>query len=854
MSPPFRFAINSFLSRPKRSALLLAAIALSVALIVTVSCALASVYAAVTRTADVTVGRADVRITHAFNSYVEAELYDLARTWPGAAIVVSREPFPLPLLNQRTGRRATPRAIGVRLDVEYEVRPLDLRDGRVPRAPGEMVIDPMVADELDARLGDTLLLQRLGESMSFTVVGIVERPRFPILQRKEVQIAQETIEWLHGREPRYSGIDILLEPGLDPQAFVATHEDELPQSLTLQTTERVTSNLKANLASTQVSFLLVGILTFMSAAFIILTGMTVNVAERTRELAVLRAIGASRPQLALTQMYGGLLFGAVGTLLGVPLGLGLGYLIYLGYTEFLTAGFHVHERGLLFACLGSIVSGLAGAVYPAYVAATISPLAGLKVRASAPRPRGVVLCGVFGALLIVLQFVLLYAPAELQTSFWLYATFALPAMYLGYFLAAVPVAWLVASLGGPLLARLLRLPPGMLARMEHAAPYRFGLTAGAQMVGLSIMITVWSSGMSLFRDWIDAVRFPDAIAHAWFGIPEEKYDLLKSLEFVEETCATSIFPVDTREEHLFGVSRLQKFRVNFISFEPDEFFEMTAIDWLAGDPQRARRRLEEGGGVLIAREFTVATGLGVGDTIELGHKGQWAEFEIVGVVMSPGLNLATRLFGIGEAYLEQAISSVFGSRADAIRHFDNDDINLIQINLADDANQDLALARIESELDVRGLTTGSGKQLRAMIDQLGGGALAIGTVIAFTGLLVASFGVGNIIMANLQARRYEHGVLIAVGAKRGMLARAVLAEALIIAIVACLLGTAVGLQAANAANVLYGMYGLVLHLSVPIGPILFAWSALLLCTLIFVIPPIRRLRRTSPRELLSGSE
>ncbi len=451
-----------------------------------------------------------------------------------------------------------------------------------------------------------------------------------------------------------------------------------------------------------------------------------------------------------------------------------------------------------------------------------------------------------------MQLILLYAPAELQTSFWLYTTIGLPGMYLGYFLLAVPVAWFVAGLLGPVLSRVFRLPPGMLTRSERAAPYRFGLTAAAQMVGLSIMITVWSSGMSLFRDWIDTVRFPDAMCHAWFGIPPEKYDLLKSLDFVEGTCATSIYPVDTRDEHVFGVSRLQKFRVNFISFEPDEFFDMTAIEWIEGEPDYALAKLNEGGGVLVAREFVVAAGLSVGDTLELGYEGQWAEFEIVGVVMSPGLNIATRLFGIGDAYLEQAISSVFGSRGDSIRHFGNDDINLIQINLKDDANEELALARIKSELNVRGLTTGSGKQLRAMIDQLGGGALAIGTVIAFTGLLVASFGVGNIIMANLHARRYDHGVLIALGAKRGMLARIVVAEALIIATVACLLGTLVGLQAAQAANTLYGMYGLLLHLSVPVGPILFAWSALIFCTLLFVIPAIRKLRKANPRELLAG--
>ena len=75
-------------------------------------------------------------------------------------------------------------------------------------------------------------------------------------------------------------------------------------------------------ATLPISLIVLGsMLSFFAASFIIMTGLTVDVAERQRDLAVLRCVGGARWQLASSQLSVGVLIGGIGALIGVPLGL-----------------------------------------------------------------------------------------------------------------------------------------------------------------------------------------------------------------------------------------------------------------------------------------------------------------------------------------------------------------------------------------------------------------------------------------------------------------------------------------------------------------------------------------------------
>src|SRR5690606_9281775 len=126
------------------------------------------------------------------------------------------------------------------------------------------------------------------------------------------------------------------------------------------------------------------------------------------------------------------------------------------------------------------------------------------------------------------------------------------------------------------------------------------------------------------------------------------------------------------------------------------------------DPAFALEKLKAGGSVIIAKEFRVARGLGVGDTLTLTYNEKPYSFEIVGVVASPGLDIASKFFDIGDEYLDQAVNAVFGSRDDLKRLFGNTGIQLIQISLASDIGDDQAMKELRKAGGFEVIAAGSG--------------------------------------------------------------------------------------------------------------------------------------------------
>jgi putative ABC transport system permease protein len=331
---------------------------------------------------------------------------------------------------------------------------------------------------------------------------------------------------------------------------------------------------------------------------------------------------------------------------------------------------------------------------------------------------------------------------------------------------------------------------------------------------------------------------------------------LEKLSFVTKTCAITLHPVET---DAFGVKALQRFSSTFIAFEPGAFLDMTRLTWIQGDEKTARRRLEEGGAIIVAREFQVARGLGVGDTFTCRSGDKEFTFDIVGVITSPGLDIVSRFFAIGDQYTEQSLHAVFGSRKDLIEKFKSDQINLIQVGLkqkgepgyVDDGE---AVDTIKRALFSAGiLDAGSGRQVKEDIIGIVKGALLVSSSIALFSMVISGFGVANLIIAGIHARQFEFGVLRAVGAQAGQVARLVVGEAVIIAIAAMVLGTCMGFQGAFAGRRLdKALLGLEFSFVPPYGAIAAGWGIVLLMTLGAALPAVVALARKLPRDLLGA--
>ncbi|TVQ34338.1 MAG: FtsX-like permease family protein [Phycisphaeraceae bacterium] len=850
MSAPWRLATSSLSGRRLRTGLLVAAVALATGLVVVVACGVASVNATMQQRVHAAVGAADVNIEHVGGRAFDEAMIERARAWPGVRLAAGRSRGAVPLMNVLASATAVAAGIGIDPEVEYELRPPALIEGREVRADGEIALDVRLAEELQVVVGDELDVQRFGDPIRLVVVGLNAPPPLGAYTRPEATLTRETLATITGERGRVREVGLVLERGVDAEEFAERMQQEAPESLAFNPTVRISSGLDRNLRSSNIGLTLVSALAFMAAGFIILTGMTTNVQERQRELAIVRCLGGSRGQIAGSQLFVGLMIGAMGALAGLPFGVGLAWIASIIFSEQLTSGLRIAWGGMGLAAAGAIGAGLLASVWPAFSASRTSPLDALSVRARPTLRRHIVIAGCLGLAMAAAQVAIVSAPNDGQTIFWLHALIGAPLMFVGYFLMATPVSMLVSRTLGPAMTWLLRLPPGVLTQAARATPFRHGFTAGSLMAGLALMVVIWTEGSAVLRDWVGGIAFPDAFVHGITGLSAEQRRSIDALPFVVDTCAITLMRV---EDESFGVRALRPIGTTFIAFEPEPFFRMTRIEWIEGDPEAAIAKLHRGGAIMIAREFKVARELGVGDTFPITHRGVTHDFEIVGVVGSPGLELVSRYFDIGAERQEQSLHAVFGTRQDMVRLFGNDAIQLVQIDLSEDIGDEEALAAIRRALGPTLLTAGSGREIKGQITRIGRNSMRIMSWVAVAAIVIACFGVGNIVVASIDARRFEFGVLRAVGADGTLLSRMVIGETALIALAACVVGTVLGVQGSWTGLLLYReLAGLELSLRPPVIPIAAGWGILITLTLAAAAPAAIAVSRKRPRELLAA--
>jgi len=840
--------------------LLLCSVALCATLVVAVACAMASLTAAIAQRIKSTVGGADVKVRHVGSASFDSAIVDLVRAWPQVQLVAPRaqETVTLDLPSSGTPSRETVIVIGIEPIAESAVRDLVLAKdvagkprGRLPTALGEVTIDTIVAKKLGANVGDVLQARLFAGDVPLSVVGIVDQPPLgAIFERMEVFATVAQVSALADKAGRINEIDLVLAPGSDSVAFVERHKADLPPGMMLQSTARITSGLDKNLQSQQVGFLLASVLAFLTSSFIITTGLTTAVGERARELAIVRCIGGSKGQLGLSQVFVGACIGGLGGLIGTPVGIGLSYVIVTLLPEQLPGGFALSWLGVILSLLGSLLAGIVGALFPAYLAARVNPREGLTIRARTPRASTILLM-LAAAIILIGSAMLIAGLISGDLLFWLYVFIGVPALLCGWFLLAPPTLVVVNAIVSPVLGRVLGLPPQLLRRSVGLTPFRHGFTAGAMMLGLSIMVSLWTNGGSILRDWLVALQIPDGFVQG-LNMKEATRQRVAAVPGVAATCAITIQSVET---DAFGVRGVSTYKTSFVAFEPATFFGMTKITWVAptapAQQQEAIAELTRGGSIIIAREFQVAKGIGVGDFVTLKHNGQGHQFKVVGVVTSPGLDIVSKFYDVGEGYIDQALSSVFGSRSDLISLFGNDAINLIQIQLKPDADGPKVMNDIKSLRGGGILSAGSAIEIKERIIGFISGSLLVASGVAVGAMIIACFAVANLVVAGVQTRRFEFGVLRAIGGQRSLLSRLVLGEALIIGIAACLLGTGMGLHAAWGGQQMYrSVIGLLLTLQPPWMAIGFGCLAVIVITAVAAVPSAISLLGKQPRELL----
>jgi putative ABC transport system permease protein len=394
-------------------------------------------------------------------------------------------------------------ALGFSFDPNRQLSPIRLVQGRAPSAADDVVMDRGTATKYHFRVGDRVRLLSGGPPRSFTITGIVTFGAADNLAGATLAgFDLPTAQALFNTRGEVDTINILAKPGADNVRLQRAIARILPPDVEVVSGQTVASEL-SSAVSNALSFLSTALLVFalislFVGGFTIFNTFSITVGQRTRELALLRMVGASRRQVFGSVLGEAVLVGLAASLIG----LGLGVLAAVALKALLGAfGVTLPSASLVFevrtvavALAVGVGVTAASAIGPARRAVRIAPVSALAATRE-EQPESLRRRGAIGGLTatggIAALVVGLTAPAILLVGLGAVAVFIATGM-----LAPIVAGPMSGLLGRPLGALLGT--PGRLGRENSMrSPRRTAQTAAALMVGIALVSAIAVLGASL---------------------------------------------------------------------------------------------------------------------------------------------------------------------------------------------------------------------------------------------------------------------------------------------------------------------------------------------------------------------
>jgi putative ABC transport system permease protein len=640
------------------------------------------------------------------------------------------------------------------------------------------VISETLAGALGVTVGDSFSLPTVNGLVDLTVAGLLPPRTTP--GNEEVLVTLRQAQRMTGETGRVNTIDINVQTGADEarrseiQANIETAlGSDFQVGALLSGTE-----MFASLELGKAAFNLFGVLALFMGGFIIFNTFRTIVAERRRDIGMLRALGASRRTIIGTILVEGLLQGLIGTAFGLVFGylLGAGILKLAGpmlssYIN-IELGDPVITPGLVVASilLGVGITVLAG-LLPARSAGRITPLEALRPSlAEAEFRRRASVGSIVGAVLIGLTALALFSgnPALIVPGGFLF----LIGLVMVAPLLVLPIARVFGRLIELIYARqgIGGLAQGNLTRQ----PSRVAVTASATMLGLAVMVAAGGLVTSLTGTLYEVMH--RSLGSDYLFVPPSvslwNSDVGAGPDFTERLGAVDgVGDISTLR---FAGSMTGRQAVSLMGIDPVEFPRVAGLHFQQGN-ESAYQALADGRALVANGAFMAAIGAQVGDTVEL---------------LTPNGLVDYRIVAIATDLLNVKITTGFISQANMAADFGTTEDVFIQLNLrsgADRTAAGAAIRRIAADYPQFEIVSGQA-YFESMKGQMNAAFGAMYFMFAFLALpsLIAML---NTLSIAVIERTREIGMLRAVGATRKQIRRMVVAEALLLAAI----GTAFGL-------------------------------------------------------------
>ncbi|MEV6604546.1 FtsX-like permease family protein [Kutzneria sp. NPDC051319] len=757
-----RTVIAGLKARPKRLLLSAVAIALGVAFVSGSLILADSLHAGVRAAVAYQLRGVDVDVTVKRGGDLDDATLNKLRQVPGVAAAEGRTTVGAPMLVDGHAKDAG----AMVLPADERLRPFDLADGRLPAKADEVA----TATETGYSPGQHVtVFDPNGQQHQYTVVGTFSRPTDAGIGAPQMVLTVE------GARPLTAGggyheIAVRAAPGVSDTELVDRVARAVP-GFDVVTGEQAAAQLLSNAAPDSAGltkfFTAFAVLAMVVAALVIVNSFTILVTQRTRELALLRCVGAGRAQVFASVLIEAVVVGTVASVVGLFSGLGIAALLQLGNP----AGVHVPlsaRTAVESLAIGVLVTALAAAL-PARAATRVAPVEALRTplegkaaRAGKLRTVGAVLALVVG---VGAGAVSLGADQDTGAALVVVAMVALlvAALAVGPLLVG-PVVRVMSAVFAPALGQ----PAKLAALNADRNPKRTAATAAALTIGLAVvsLVTTVTAGLEAGQSrGVDQQVLADFTITNAIGkrLPDNLAATLGHIPGVEVTARRASFTGELGSYGGFGMTAIQGDALGLV-LRPVV---------LSGSLDRLGP-----GELAISKQLATETGLKVGDTVQAK-----VPLRIVAVYDSqraPGADLELALVDFAQ---QPAITPDGGTTYDEsllVKTQSTVDSSRLEQALAADP-----LFEVNSHSDIKAQLT---KPLQGTLNLL--------WALTALAVLIAFAGIANTLSLSVLERTRESALLRALGLTRGGLRATVMTESVFVALLGAVCGLSVGIVSA----------------------------------------------------------
>jgi putative ABC transport system permease protein len=721
--------------------------------------------------------------------------------------------------------------------------PLDYVEGHPPATPREAAINEGTADSEGLKIGDRISLVGRTGKRNFTISGLAKFGDVSSIGGATIAVVTLPVaQALAGQRGKVDTIQVAAAPGVSPAELVTRIDRVMPDTVEVKTGQQdatdESDSVKNSLGFLNTLLLVFAGIAVFVGAFIIFNTFSITVAQRTREFALLRTMGASRNQVLRSVLLEALIVGLVASILGLLVGLGAAK----GINElFKSFGADLPQTGLVFKGRTVIVGLLVGTIVtlvaslaPARRATRVPPLAAMREEAAIPPPptrRRRVLSWLLllGGAVAILYALFGGAPASQ----------ALSVLGLGAVALFIAVALLSPRLVPPIAGAVgrplerLRGVGGRLAR-ENAMrnPSRTAVTAAALMIGLALVtfVSILAAGVKASIDDTVENRMKAQLVvlnkdGQFTPISDESAPAIRRVPGVEV-----VSPLNSSQAEIEGVGG----KPFGSGIDPPSFDRVWNLDLKEGPPDLTSTLTPRD--IALETDFADANSLDLGDTLHVTTPiGMKPDLRVTGIFEDKsGL--------VGEFIVPgTVVARQFGQRDDDFQF----------IGLQPGADVDAAQARVERLLERR-FPVAEAQNREEFKDSITGGVdrfLALIYALLSLSVIVSLFGIVNTLVLSIHERTRELGMMRAIGTSRRLVRRIVRYESVITALIGATLGLALGFILGVVTTVALEDEGFLL--SIPVASLIVFALLAILAGILAAIPPARRASRLNVLDALA---